>query len=438
MSPTAAPKVKTGFRAARKLVESLSPLTDSASDQTTALSGRQGVPPKLSRNVTALGLVSLCMGMSSAMIHGLLPAFLVTVLGVSILFVGLIEGTAEATTSLVKIFSGRLSDGLGRRKALVVVGYGLSALTKLLFPVAETALAILAARTIDRIGKGIRDAPRDALLADVTPSEIRGSGFGLRTALYTIGAVAGPLTAMGLMTLSGDNFRLVFWLAAIPGFVSVAVLVIGVKEAPNNWPADPQGPIATSWRDLWRLNPIYWWAVSVAAILALARCSPAFLLLKASSIGIGPAFVPVILVLMNLVYSASAYPCGVLADMINRRLQLGAGVVLLIGANLVLIFAQTLWLTAFGVALWGLQMGLIQGLLSAVVADASPPRLRGTAFAIYDVAVGIATLIAGIGAGALWVAGGAAATFSAAALLASVAALVLFLRPAPKLVGAAS
>jgi MFS family permease len=438
MSPTAAPKVKTGFSAARKLVESLSPLTDSGSDQTTALGGRQGVPPKLSRNVTALGLVSLCMGMSSAMIHGLLPAFLVTVLGVSILFVGLIEGTAEATTSLVKIFSGRLSDWLGRRKALVVVGYGLSGLTKLLFPVAETALAILAARTIDRIGKGIRDAPRDALLADVTPSEIRGSGFGLRTALYTIGAVAGPLTAMGLMTLSGDNFRLVFWLAAIPGFVSVAVLVIGVKEAPNNWPADPERPIAISRRDLWRLNPIYWWAVSVAAILALARCSPAFLLLKASSIGIGPAFVPVILVLMNLVYSASAYPCGVLADMINRRLQLGAGVVLLIGANLVLIFAQTLWLTAFGVALWGLQMGLIQGLLSAVVADASPPRLRGTAFAIYDVAVGIATLIAGIGAGALWVAGGAAGTFSAAALLASVAALILFLRPAPKFVGAAS
>jgi MFS family permease len=238
------------------------------------------------------------------------------------------------------------------RKALFVVGYGLSALTKLLFPVAETALAILAARTIDRIGKGIHDAPRDALLADVTPSEIRGSGFGfLRTALYTIGAVAGPLTAMGVMTLSGDNFRLVFWLAAIPGFVSVAVLVIGVKEAPNNWPADPERPIAISRRDLWRLNPIYWWAVSVAAILALARCSPAFLLLKASSIGIGPAFVPVILVLMNLVYSASAYPCGVLADMINRRLQLGAGVVLLIGANLVLIFAQTLWLTAFGVAL---------------------------------------------------------------------------------------
>ena len=214
------------------------------------------------------------------------------------------------------------------------------------------------------------------------------------------------------------------------------MLAIGVKEVPNDWPADAEPQVRR--RDLSRLSPNYWWAVSVAAILSLARCSPAFLLLKASSIGIGPAFVPIILVLMNLVYSASAYPCGVLADLINRRLQLSVGVVLLIGDNLTLIFAQTIWLTAFGVALWGLQMGLIQGLLSAVVADASPRPLRGTAFAIYDAGVGIATLIAGVGAGAIWVVGGAAATFSAAALLASVAALVLFLRPAPKLVGASS
>src|SRR6516164_3374484 len=199
--------------------------------------GGPDMRPRLSRNVIALGLVSLCMAMSSAMIHGLLPAFLVTELGVNVLSVGAIEGIAEATTSFVKIFSGRLSDGLGRRKVLVVLGYVLSAGAKLLFPLAESASSILAARTTDRIGKGIRDAPRDALLADVTPSEIRGSGFGLRTALYTIGAGAGPLTAMGLMTLSGDNFRLVFWLAAIPGFVSVAVLVIGVDEV-SDWPAE--------------------------------------------------------------------------------------------------------------------------------------------------------------------------------------------------------
>jgi MFS family permease len=392
------------------------------------------VLPALSRNVIALGLVSLCMAMSSAMIHGLLPAFLVTVLGVSVLFVGAIEGIAEATTSFVKIFSGRLSDGLGRRKVLVVFGYALSAAAKLLFPLAETASSVLTARTTDRIGKGIRDAPRDALLADVTPSEIRGSGFGLRTALYTIGAVAGPLTAIGLMMQSGDNYRLVFSLAVIPGFLSIAVLVIGVEEV-SNWPAELERRIIMRRRDLQLLTPLFWWAVSIAAILALARCSQAFLLLKAGSIGIDPAFVPIILVLMNLVFSASAYPCGMLADRISRRLQLGIGVGVLIAADLALAFAQTIWLTAIGAALWGLQMGIIQGLLSAVIADASPRQIRGTAFAIYDVAVGIATLVAGIGAGALWLVGGPAATFSAAASLAIAAAFVLLLRPVPKLSG---
>ena len=377
------------------------------------------------------------MAMSSAMIHGLLPAFLVTVLGVSVLSIGAIEGIAEATTSFVKIFSGGLSDELGRRKLLVVLGYSLSAITKLLFPLAETASTILAARTIDRVGKGVRDAPRDALLADVTPSEIRGSGYGLRTALYTVGAVAGPLTAIGLMTQTGDNYRLVFWLAVIPGFLSIAVLVIGVEEV-SDWPAGLERRILMRRSDLQLLTAVFWWALSIAAILALARCSQAFLLLKAGSVGIDPAFVPIILVLMNVVYSLSAYPCGVLADQINRRLQLCIGVAVLIGADIALIFAQAIWLTAIGAALWGLQLGLIQGLLSAVVADASPRQLRGTAFAIYDIGVGIAMLIAGIGAGALWVAGGAAATFSAAALLATVAALALFLWPAPKLVGAPS
>jgi MFS family permease len=243
----------------------------------------------ITRNVIALGLVSLCMAMSSAMIHGLMPAFLVTVLGVSVLSVGAIEGIAEATTSFVKIFSGRLSDGLGRRKVLVVLGYALSATAKLLFPLAETASSILAARTTDRIGKGIRDAPRDALLADVTPSEIRGSGHGLRTALYTVGAVAGPLTAIGLMTQTGDNYRLVFSLAVIPGFLSIAVLVIGVEEV-SDWPAGLERRIIMRRSDLQLLTPVFWWAVSIAAILALARCSQAFLLLKAGSIGIDPAF----------------------------------------------------------------------------------------------------------------------------------------------------
>ena len=406
------------------------PANGSASDRAAGQDGDASIAPTLSRNIAALGFVSLCMGMSSAMIYGLLPAFLVKVLGVGVLSIGAIEGTAEATTSLVKIFSGRLSDGLGRRKLLVVAGYGLSAVTKLLFPLAESALAILLARALDRVGKGLRDAPRDALVADVTPSEIRGSGFGLRAALYTIGAVAGPLAAMSLMLMSGDDFRLVFWLAAIPGFLSILVLLIGVHDAPL--PAAGIASRLTIRRsDLRRLTPIFWWAVAVAAILSLARCSQAFLLLKAGTVGIGPAFVPMTLVLMNLVFSVSAYPCGILSDHIDRRLQLGVGLGVLVAADLALVFAQTIWLAAVGAGLWGLQMGLIQGLLSAVIADASPSELRGTSFAIYDMAVGGATLISGIGAGALWVAGGAAATFGTAALFAVAAALALLLRPVP-------
>jgi MFS family permease len=384
---------------------------------------------KLSGNVAALGFVSLCMGMSSAMIYGLLPGFLVRVLGVGVLSIGAIEGIAEATTSLVKIFSGRLSDGLGRRKFLVVAGYGLSAVTKLLFPLAESAAAILLARSLDRVGKGMRDAPRDALLADVTPSEIRGSGFGLRAALYTVGAVAGPLAAMALMLASGDNFRLVFWLAAIPGFLSVLVLLGAVKDAPFA----PEIALRLTIRrsDLHRLSPTFWWAVSVAALLSLARCSQAFLLLKAAAVGVDPALVPVILVLMNFVFSLSAYPCGVLADRIDRRRQLAAGLGVLIAADLTLVAAPNFWLTALGAGLWGLQMGLIQGLLSALVADAAPSELRGTGFAILDVAVGGATLLSGVSAGALWLLGGAAATFGAAAAFAFAAGLALLLRPAP-------
>ena len=384
---------------------------------------------KLSRNVAALGFVSLCMGMSSAMIYGLLPAFLVRVLGIGVLSIGAIEGIAEATTSLIKIFSGRLSDGLGRRKFLVVAGYSLSAFTKLLFPVAASATAILLARTLDRVGKGMRDAPRDALLADVTPAEIRGSGFGLRAALYTVGAVVGPLAAMALMLASGDNFRLVFWLAAIPGFLSILVLLIAVKDAP--FAAEITLRLSIRRSDLQRLSPTFWWAVSVSALLSLARCSQAFLLLKANGIGLDPALVPLILGLMNFVFSLSAYPCGILSDHIDRRWQLAAGLGVLITADLTLMAAQNIWLTALGAGLWGLQMGLIQGLLSAVVADASPSELRGTGFAIYDVAVGATTLLSGIGAGALWAVGGATATFGAAALFAFAAGFALLLRPAP-------
>lgn len=384
------------------------------------------VPQVLSPNVPVLGFVSLLMGMSSAMIYGVLPVFLVAVLGASTASVGFIEGIAEATTSFAKIFSGITSDRIRRRKPLVVLGYALSAVNKLLFPIAESASMVLLARMSDRVGKGVRDAPRDAFMTDMTPMAIRGSGFGLRLALYTVGAVLGPLAAMTIMSLSGDNFRLVFWLALIPGFMSVVVLLLWVKEEPRACPR-------SHWSSMRRLDlanfpASFWWAIAIAAILSLARFSPAFLVLKAHSIHVDAALVPIMLVVMYLVYSAAAYPFGVLADHFDRNMQLGIGTATLILANLVLAGADSVWMTMLGGGLWGLQMGVTQGLLAAAVADAAPEHMRGTAFGVFELVTGVATFMASAGAGLLWMVGGAGLACGAGAAIGSAALAMLSFR----------
>ena len=389
-------------------------------------------PPRLSPNVAALGYVSMLTAMSSAMIYGLLPVYMVRVLGISIASVGVIEGMAEAVNSLIKIVSGTSSDWIGRRKPLVVFGYVLSAIIKTIFPVAGTASAVLAARVIDRLGKGIRDAPRDAFLADLTAKEIRGEGFGLRLALAIAGFVVGPLIAIGLMRLSGDDFRLVFWIALIPAYLSIVVLLVAVKELPFNHD-ESQRRLLIRRGDIIALPAAFWWVIAIASLLALARFSQAFLVLKAYEIGVDAAFVPVVLVVMHLVFSVTAYPFGVLADHIDRRLQLGIGTIILVGADVVLANASTVWLTALGAALWGLQLGVTQGLLGATIADGAPDRLRGTAFGIYDVAIGVGTFVASAGAGALWMTGGPSIAFSFSACVATAAALMLVLRPLPRL-----
>jgi hypothetical protein len=283
------------------------------------------VRDRLPANVALLGVVSLLTAMSSAMVYGLLPLFLVKVLGASAAVVGIIEGAAEATTSLLKLASGAISDWVGRRKPLVVVGYTLSAVNKLLFPVAEAVSTIILARIVDRIGKGIRDAPRDAFLTDVLPSHMRGSGFGLRLTFYTAGFVLGPLIAIGLMLLSGDDFRLVFWVAVIPAFIAIVVLLAAVRESPNHsTDGVHRPPLRLS--DLRSFSAAFWWSIAIAATLSLSRCSQAFLVLKANPVGLDAAFVPLVLVLTHAVYSATAYPFGVLADRLDRRLQLGLGI----------------------------------------------------------------------------------------------------------------
>jgi MFS family permease len=364
------------------------------------------------RGVWVLGFVSMLMDVSSEMIHALLPVYLVTVLGTSTMTVGIIEGIAEATASITKIFSGALSDWLGRRKLLAALGYGLAAATKPLFPLAPSAGWLVAARFIDRIGKGIRGAPRDALIADIAPAQLRGASFGLRQSLDTIGAFVGPLAAIGLMWWTADNFTAVFWVAVLPAVLSFALIVFAVSEPEvDARRGSAQNPLnAAAMR---QLGAVYWRVVAVGIVFTLARFSEAFLILRAQDIRLNAMWVPAVLVLMNIAYALSAYPAGALSDRINRTGLLALGLAFLAGADLALAFLPSLPGLAFGVALWGLHMGLTQGLFAALVADTAPPALRGTAFGYFNLFTGLATLAASIIAGALWDAYGPAGTFLA-------------------------
>lgn len=374
----------------------------------------------LPRSVVVLGLVSLFMDISSEMIHALLPVFLVTVVGASALSIGIIEGIAEATAAFVKVFSGAISDWIGRRKPLLLLGYGLAAACKPLFALATGIGTVLTARTIDRIAKGIRGAPRDALIADVTPVELRGAAYGLRQSLDSVGGVAGPLLAIVLMAATADNFRLVFWIAVIPALVCVALLVFGVQEPARAQPAKAR-PFPITRSEMARLPRIFWQVTALGAVLTLARFSEAFLLLRAQNVGLALTWVPAILVVMNLVYAASAYPLGALSDRISRKVMLAAGIGLLIAADVVLALAHNAWAVGTGALLWGLHMGATQGLLAAIVADAAPADLRGTAFGVFNLMSGVALFAASVIAGALWTVFSPAMTFYAGAAFAAVA-----------------
>ncbi len=379
--------------------------------------------PAIPRSIWMLGFVSLFMDVSSELIHSLLPIFMVTSLGASAFAVGMIEGIAESTALIVKVFSGAISDYLGKRKFLAVIGYGLGAVSKPLFALAASVNGVLAARIMDRIGKGIRGAPRDALVADLAPPEIRGAAFGLRQSLDTVGAFLGPLLAIGLMLAWDGDFRTVFWFAVIPGLVAVALLMFGVKEPDTRRPSRRiSSPIR--WKALAELGSAYWFVVVAGGIFTLARFSEAFLLLLAQKQGLQDSFAPLVLVVMNVVYALSAYPMGRLADRISHRTLLGAGLATLIIADLVLARAQGLTAVAFGVALWGLHLGMTQGLLATMVANTAPAHLRGTAFGFFNLASGIAMLVASALAGLLWDNFGAALTFYAGAAF-SLAALIL-------------
>lgn len=375
---------------------------------------------RLPRGVIALGLVSLLMDTSSEMIHSLLPVFLMAVLGANTLVVGLIEGAAEAVAAIAKVFSGIVSDWVGRRKPLVLLGYGVAALSKPLFPLAGGAGAVFAARFLDRIGKGIRGAPRDALVADLTVEAVRGAAYGLRQSMDTVGAVAGPTLALVLMALSGNDFRFVFWIAVLPAVAAVTVVIVGVQEPERRFSSGSRNfPLRR--REIACLPLAFWLLVTFSSILTLARFSEAFLLLRSESVGLPAGYVPVVLILMNVVYAASAYPFGHLSDRLHRGALLAAGIGLLVAADVILALAGGTWMVLAGSMLWGLHMGATQGLLTTVVAATAPPRLLGTAFGVFNLATGIALLLASVLAGFLWNTYGPPAAFLAGGVFALVA-----------------
>jgi len=389
-----------------------------------AASTNTKIPPA----IWALGFVSLLMDISSELIHSLLPVFLMTVVGASALTIGLIEGAAEATALIVKVFSGAISDYWGKRKPLAVLGYGLGALSKPLFAIASGAGLVITARLMDRVGKGIRGAPRDALIADITPPEIRGAAFGLRQSLDTVGAFIGPLLAMGLMIVWANDFRAVFWVAVIPAFLAVALLIFGVRE-----PERARGTVRTNpikRENLERLTAAYWWVVAIGAIFTLARFSEAFLVLRASQGGLPLALTPLVLIGMNVVYAVSAYPFGKLSDRVSHTRLLALGLVLLIAADAALAYSNHWTWVWVGISLWGLHMGMTQGLLAAMVADAAPADLRGTAYGFFNLMSGIALLIASALAGLLWDQLGASFTFIAGAVFSAAALAVIAVSPA--------
>ena len=391
---------------------------------TIATPARRALLRDVPAGVWALGFVSLLMDLSSEMIHALLPVYLLTVMGASPLTIGAFEGVAESTASTAKVLSGALSDRLGKRKLLAAVGYGVAAFTRLIFPLAPTIGWLMAARFMDRIGKGVRGAPRDALVADISPPDLRGASFGLRQSLDTIGSFLGPLAATALMWATANDFLAVFWAAAVPAFMALGLILAAVHEPNRPTDRHPEGKV---WGrvEVRRLGAMTWWVVAVAAGLTLARFSEAFLVLRGLSIGLSPALTPAVLVVMNVAYSLSALPVGILSDRIGRVTILIVGLLLLTVADGVLTLATGIVGVGVGVALWGLHMGFTQGVLATLIADSAPSNLRGTAFGVLHLVTGVATLLASVIAGALWDVAGPGGAFLAGASFAALSLLAL-------------
>ena len=381
--------------------------------------------PRLPRTVWVLGIVSLLMDLSSEIYHALLPAFLTVTLALPVVAMGALDGIAEATASMAKLVSGRLSDRQRRRKPWILLGYGMGALSKPLFPLAQGALPVLGARFVDRLGKGIRGAPRDAMIADETPPELRGAAYGLRQSLDTVGGFLAPLAAVGLMIWFANDIRAVFWIAAIPALLSFLFAWAMLRETRDHVATEE----AATWGGWRSLDPQVKRLIAVGFLFGLARFSEGFLILKAMDAGLAATWSPLVLALFSLSFLLLAYPAGALSDRVDPKSLLLGGIALLVAADLWLAEAASLWAVGCGVILWGAHMALTQGIFARLIADAAPDHERASSFGAFFFVSGIAALLASLGAGLLWDRGGPAATFTAAAAVAAVAGAMLWLMP---------
>lgn len=384
---------------------------------------------KIPRTVWVLGFASLLTDVSSEMIHSVLPLFLATSLGASATIIGLIDGVGEAVAAFLKLFSGALSDRIRKRKPLILTGYGLSAAVKPLFALAGNPIAVLAARCLDRVGKGIRGAPRDALIADVTDADSRGAAYGLRQSLDSVGAVVGPLIALAAMTATANDFRFVFWIALVPAIATVILLATGVSEPPSNLEPTSKKVNPLRMEAIKSLGPGFWFVFFVCLLFTLGNSSDAFILLKAKAIGVAPNMVPLCLVVLNVTYTLSAYPAGIVSDRLGRRGMLMCSFALYAIVYLCLGFTTEQWQLWSLLAIYGFYLGLSQGTFLALVADRVPQELRGTAFGLFSLSIGVGLLPASLIAGFLWDNISPQATFLAGAGFALVSLLIFAFDP---------
>nr|WP_200892490.1 MFS transporter [Aliterella atlantica] len=390
--------------------------------------------PPLPRQVWVLGWVSLLMDIGSKMIQSVLPLFLVSMLGASLVTVGAIEGIAEVTAAGLKVGSGLISDRGGQhRKWSAVLGYGFSALMIPLYPIATSPGWILAARMGDRMGKGIRVAPRNALVADATPEHQRGAAYGLRYTLDTIGALLGPIVATILLAVSRQNTRLVFWAAMIPAFLAVGLLIWGIQAPPFAQPSSKSKASGLRWQSLQQLGVNYWHLVVVVCLFNLGNSSDAFLLLKAKDVGISFTAVPLVLTAIHAGSAVSAYPAGWLSDRLSRRnvFLVGLGLFALTYGGLAI--ARQPWQVWLLLGLYGLYQGITQGVLLAMVAATITPMSRGTAFSFLSLVAGFSLLLASLLAGWLWQQIGSWAAFGlgSASAIAAILYFIVFLHHYP-------